>query len=178
MVKREAEEHTAFTAAFTVVFEQRYPELLRYLDRLTGEPALAADVAQETFVRLYERGEIPDNPRGWLVTVAHNLFRDDRRRSTRRERLLELNAATEPNYQEPNDGAEVGDDHVDGRRVRHALSQLPERERRLLLLRNEGYSYRELAMALQIVESSVGTLLARAKVAFRSAFEGAPGASA
>lgn len=55
--------------------------------------------------------------------------------------------------------------------VRRALATLPPRERALLLLREEGYSYRELAVALEIVESSVGTLLARAKVAFRRAYE-------
>lgn len=55
--------------------------------------------------------------------------------------------------------------------VRRALDTLPQRDRALLLLREEGYSYRELAVALEIVEASVGTLLARAKVAFRRAYE-------
>lgn len=55
--------------------------------------------------------------------------------------------------------------------VRKPLDALPPRERALLLLREEGYSYRELAVVLEIVETTVGTLLARAKVAFRLAFE-------
>jgi len=41
----------------------------------------------------------------------------------------------------------------------------------MLLLRAEGYSYREIASALQLNEPSVGTLLARAKRAFREAYE-------
>jgi RNA polymerase sigma-70 factor (ECF subfamily) len=177
MVRRDADTHASFVAAFTVEFEKRYPELLRYLVRLTGDSALAADLAQETFVRLFERAAIPEQVRGWLVSVAHNLYRDERRRSTRRERLLQLTAADEPDREEPVLASGEEDGPVDGVRVRRALARLPERERRLLLLRNEGLSYRELASALQIIESSVGTLLARAKVAFRSAFEGAPGAS-
>jgi RNA polymerase sigma factor (sigma-70 family) len=64
------------------------------------------------------------------------------------------------------------------RAVRAALDSMRERERQLLLLRHEGYSYRELATALGLTESSVGTLLARAKAAFRSAFEERHGASA
>lgn len=56
-------------------------------------------------------------------------------------------------------------------RVRRALDRLTERERGLLLLRHEGYSYRQLAEALDLTESSVGTLLARAKAAFRAAYE-------
>ena len=52
------------------------------------------------------------------------------------------------------------------------IDHLPERERQLLLLRAEGYSYRDLARALDLEESSVGTLLARAKRAFRDRYEG------
>lgn len=55
--------------------------------------------------------------------------------------------------------------------VRRALDALAPRERALLLMRAEGYSYRELAVALQLTETSVGTLLARARVAFRKTFE-------
>jgi RNA polymerase sigma-70 factor (ECF subfamily) len=48
---------------------------------------------------------------------------------------------------------------------------MPERERSLLLLRAEGYSYRDMAAALDLNEASVGTLLARAKKMFREFYE-------
>jgi RNA polymerase sigma factor (sigma-70 family) len=57
-------------------------------------------------------------------------------------------------------------------RVRAAIHRLGERERQLLLLRAEGYGYRELAAALGLNEASVGTLLARAKRAFRESYQG------
>lgn len=41
----------------------------------------------------------------------------------------------------------------------------------MLLLRAEGYSYRDIASALELNEASVGTLLARAVRAFRAAWE-------
>jgi RNA polymerase sigma-70 factor (ECF subfamily) len=56
-------------------------------------------------------------------------------------------------------------------RVRAALDRLAERERQLLLLRAEGYAYSDIARALELNEASVGTLLARAKRAFREAWE-------
>jgi RNA polymerase sigma-70 factor (ECF subfamily) len=56
-------------------------------------------------------------------------------------------------------------------RVRRAIDRLPERERRLLLLRAEGYSYRDIAVALELNEASVGTLLARARRSFRECYE-------
>ncbi len=55
--------------------------------------------------------------------------------------------------------------------MRTALDRLAEREREMLLLRYEGFSYREIAEALELNEASVGTLLVRAKEAFRRAFE-------
>ncbi|MBA3258421.1 MAG: hypothetical protein H0T68_03010, partial [Gemmatimonadales bacterium] len=42
--------------------------------------------------------------------------------------------------------------------------------RSLLLLHTEGYSYRDLAVALGLNEASVGTLLARARRAFRRCY--------
>ncbi len=54
--------------------------------------------------------------------------------------------------------------------MRAAIDRLPERERRLLLLRAEGYSYRDMAAALDLNEASVGTLLARARQAFRECY--------
>jgi DNA-directed RNA polymerase specialized sigma24 family protein len=47
----------------------------------------------------------------------------------------------------------------------------------MLLLRAEGFSYRDIATALRINEGSVGTLLARAKRAFLDRYEGDADAS-
>ena len=55
--------------------------------------------------------------------------------------------------------------------VRTALDRVAERDRRLLLLRAEGYSYRDIAAALELNEASVGTMLARAVRSFRSVWE-------
>lgn len=160
-----------FEREFRQVFEDRFVSLYRYLDRLSGDPALAADVAQETFVRLYWRGAIPDNPRQWLVTVAHNLLRDSRRSVARHLRLLARRDAGTTMGDAPlaPDAALIAEETRQV--VRAALNTMPERDRRLLLLRQEGYSYRELASLLSVPESNVGTLLARAKNAFRAALE-------
>jgi DNA-directed RNA polymerase specialized sigma24 family protein len=40
-----------------------------------------------------------------------------------------------------------------------------------LLLRHGGYSYREIAAALGLAETSVGTTLVRASHAFRAAYQ-------
>jgi DNA-directed RNA polymerase specialized sigma24 family protein len=55
--------------------------------------------------------------------------------------------------------------------VRAALDRPTLRDRQALLLRHGGYSYREIAAALGLAETSVGTTLVRAGQAFRAAFQ-------
>ena len=59
-----------FPERFVALFEAEFPRLFRYLDRLSGEPELAADLAQEAFVRLHRPGAMPDRPQLWLITVG------------------------------------------------------------------------------------------------------------
>ena len=160
-----------FEVQFRQAFADRFASLFRYLDRLSGDPALSADVAQETFVRLYHRGAMPEDIGAWLVSVANNLFRDERRRVSRRVRLL-AHRSPEATLGDPAPAPDAhlfSDAEIDA--VRAALASMSERDRQLLLLREEGYSYRELAIALGLLESSVGTLVMRARAAFRVAVE-------
>jgi RNA polymerase sigma factor (sigma-70 family) len=163
----------AFTEDFRQIFAEEFESLFRYLCRLTGDPAMAADTAQEAFVRLYQRGERPREPRAWLAAVSNNLVRDEHRKTSRRRSLHEANP-TMFVYGEPDPAADeeliVGERR---RRVRQALDRLPDRYRQALLLRQEGYSYREIAGALDYRASGVGKLIVRATRAFRTAYEAA-----
>jgi RNA polymerase sigma factor (sigma-70 family) len=47
-------------------------------------------------------------------------------------------------------------------RVRAALAALSERDRTILLMREEGFTHREIADAVGTTTQSVGTLIARA----------------
>ena len=71
---------------FELTFGEQYPGLFRYCHSLTGDPDLADDLAQETFVRLYDRrvGGTDEGLRAWLFRTATHLVRDERSRPTRR----------------------------------------------------------------------------------------------
>jgi RNA polymerase sigma-70 factor (ECF subfamily) len=163
--------NTAFVEAVAAVFHAQYEALYRYLARLTDDADLAMDIAQETFVRLYQRGSMPDKPRQWIVSVAMNLLRDDRRQERLRYQIMARHAATAlpRSEEEPSDASVLAHEARD--RVRAALDALPLRDRQLLLLRHEGHSYRELAALLGIAETSVGTTLVRAMRAFEAALQ-------
>ncbi len=166
-----------FDEAFAALFRERFPMLYRYLKRVSGDSALADDVAQESFVRLHARGEMPADPAAWLVSVANNIVRDEYRTNKRRRRLLALWVSpSEEGRSPPASDAQVLTNEREAA-VRRALEALPPRDRRLLILRHEGFSYREIAAALGIATSSVGTLLARATAALSRAYKGMTHAS-
>ena len=155
------------------LFNAHFRRLYRYLDRLSGEPELAADLVQDAFVKLYRRGSLPDAPEAWLISVAMNLFRNVKSTRRRRRRLL-TPARSEGLHSDPLPSPEQAAAAEDSRRlVRSAIDRMPERERCMLLLRAEGYSYRDIAAALDLNEASVGVLLARARRAFRETYEDA-----
>ena len=162
---------SCFRAEFEALFDVHFRRLYRYLDRLSGEPELAADLAQEAFVRLYRRGMLPDAPEAWLITVAMNLFRNVKASRSRRRRLLTVARGEGAHSDPPRRADEVATSDDARRRVRVVLDQMTERDQQLLLLRAEGYSYRDIAVALELKEASVGVLLARAKRAFREKYE-------
>jgi RNA polymerase sigma factor (sigma-70 family) len=161
----------SFSDRFVELFHAHFSHLFRYLDRLSGDPDLAADLTQDAFARLYARGSPPDFPEAWLIAVGMNLLRNARAKAARQARLLtvargaELVADPDPSPVRALESREVQ------YRVRAVLDAMPERDRRMLLLRAEGYGYRAIAAALELNESSVGTLLARAKQAFRTLYE-------
>jgi RNA polymerase sigma-70 factor (ECF subfamily) len=165
-----AEPTPSFQESFVRLFRAHYERLYRYLQRLSGDPELAADLTQETFVRLYRRGALPDTPEAWLISVAMNLFRNARATGSRRRRLLTLARAEKVHSDAAPTPEQAADAEESRRRVRAALEQVPERDRRMLLLQAEGYAYRDIAAALSLHEASVGTLLARARRAFLAAY--------
>jgi RNA polymerase sigma factor (sigma-70 family) len=143
------------------LFHDHHASLLRYLLRLTGDLDTAQDAAQEAFVRMAERPPRGDQPRAWLFTVATNVVR--KRANTRRRRLalLESAPARVPAPQAPADPAALFEASERRRRVRAALDQLTLRERTVLLMREEGFTHREIAVAVGTTTGSVGTLIAR-----------------
>ena len=154
---------------FEATFEELYPGLFRYCHRLTGDPDVADDVAQEAFVRLYDRRVegTEEGLRAWLFRTATHLVRDRHRVGENRRRLLEAHPI-EPGGPEPPDEAVQRQEVV--AQVREALEYLSQREREMLLMRHAGFSYREVAEAVEVAPSSVGTLLTRAERNFVSVY--------
>lgn len=158
--------------AFALLFQRHYDRVYGILFRLVGTRAEAEDLAQEVFLRLYRqrfsrRGE--HNVGGWLYRVAmnqgYNALRSRQRRWRRDTALLPDPTDAEP---APAEAAAQAETRA---AVRAALARLPQRDVQLLLLRQMGLSYAEMADVCGVAPGSVGTLLRRAGDAFRRAYE-------
>jgi len=70
-------------AEIEVLFSLHHAEIYAYLARMVREPELAADLAQDTFVkayRAYDSLEDRDHARAWLYQIAHRVALDELRR--------------------------------------------------------------------------------------------------
>jgi RNA polymerase sigma-70 factor (ECF subfamily) len=147
------------TDFLTELYAQYHESLVRVLYRRTGDRERAEELTQEVFARAV--ASPPRNPRPWLFAVALNLVREEGRKSTRQGRRLELYRAEQPTVTSSPDDDLVRDEKVT--RVRQALSRLSERDREVLLLQAEGFSYDEIAETSGLAKGAIGTTLARAR---------------
>jgi RNA polymerase sigma-70 factor, ECF subfamily len=134
--------------------------LYRYLVRLAGDSDFAADAAQEAFVRLLERPAMGTVERAWLFKVGTNYVLESARTASRRKRLLggrgERTMGDPP--RDPHAALEADEQR---QAVTAALARLSDKERIAVLMREEGFTHREIADAVATTTASVGTLLAR-----------------
>jgi RNA polymerase sigma factor (sigma-70 family) len=160
---------------YDAVWQEHYPSLYRYALRFTGDADAAEDVAQEAFVRLLDQDLPREEVRPWLFVVAANLARDRARKRARHRKLLRGETIAGARPVAPEEWVERRE-QVE--RVRQALAAISERDRTLLLMREEGFRYREIAEAVDVRASSVGALVARALRRFCAAYEEITGTDA
>ncbi|WP_438448138.1 sigma-70 family RNA polymerase sigma factor [Gorillibacterium sp. sgz5001074] len=151
---------------FQRLFREHYPGVARKLYALTGDYAAAEDLAQEVFLRLYRSP--PDRLEAvgaWLHRVLTRVGYDYIRQRASGRALLEKESARLAAWTESS--APSGETEVirewEKDVVRRVLRKLSDRDRTALLLREEGYSYEEIAHRLEVNPKIVGTLLARAE---------------
>jgi len=155
-------------AAFETLFRRWAGPLLRYLERMLRDAAVAEELVQEAFLRVHRardsyRAEARFST--WLYRIGTNLALNELRKPGRHAQHESVDeeegpvlAASDP----------PGDALADARRgiarVDRALGALPERQRAALwLVAVEGQSYAEVAGALETSEQAVKALVHRAR---------------
>ncbi|QXI29309.1 RNA polymerase sigma factor [Pseudomonas vanderleydeniana] len=147
------------------LFLKHASTLRSYLSRRVRDPQLAADLVQESFLRLAEqtRKERIDNSPGYLYRTARNLLVDHVRQEHRRKTDSVPHEAL-ADIEDELAGLEAQAMAEQQRAaLREALAELPERTREIFRLnRIEGMTHAEVARHLQISDSSVQKHLSKA----------------
>lgn len=140
-----------------------------YLVRMTGDPAVADDLLQESYYR-FLRADLPEldkaGGKNYLFRIATNLVRDHFRRRRRATGPLDEGAA----------GPACGKALEVSADVRKALAGIGPRERELVWLAYvEGASHREIATITGLKEASVRPLLYRVRQKLAALLRGGEG---
>jgi RNA polymerase sigma factor (sigma-70 family) len=160
---------------FAALFDRHYDPICGYLRRRV-EPAIADEIAAQTFLEAFDRRASYDplrgEPRAWLYGIAINLLRRHRRAEQRRLRAY-ARAAARTQQRDEHDRA---DDRVDARAaapaLAAALAALGASDREVLLLFAwTELSYNEIATAVGIPVGTVRSRLSRARRQVRARLE-------
>jgi RNA polymerase sigma-70 factor, ECF subfamily len=154
--------------------------LVKYFCRMVRDEALAEDLAQETFLRVYKaRHRYRPDARftTWLYRIATNLalnaIRDSKGRQRRNENTSIEDGETAFEFVDPR--ASVEQQLIEtyrGRMIREAIESLPENQRAAVVLHKyQDADYRQIAGILKVSESAVKSLLFRAYEALRARLE-------
>ena len=146
--------------------EEEIPRLRRYARALTRNAVRADDLVQETLVRALRKEHLwqPDTDlRAWLFTIMHNLNVNEVRRAIRDDATVDLENCSE--------SLTATTDPTASRQLReldHALAQLPEEHRQVILLVGlEGMSYEDAAAILNVPIGTIRSRLSRGRDVLR-----------
>lgn len=152
-------------AAYHALFERHRSRLYGYLVRRTRDPQVAADLFQETFLRVHRsrhtwREGRPFRP--WLYSIAVNASRDHGRRQRRLPDEVELGT-----------GPVTHEHHVTRMNLEAAIGTLPETLRDAFLLGVvEGFDHNEVAAQLDITPANARARISRARAHLRKQLRG------
>lgn len=155
------------SVGFETLFYEHHSRITRLIARVIRDPGRAEEVAVDVFWKFWRtpRAQGPAAV-GWLHRTAVRMSLNELRRQMRATRNESHSITTEG----PPDPEEILASLQEQQQVRSVLAVMRSRDAELLLLRSSGLSYEEVATALELKPSSVGTLLSRAQQAFRAEY--------
>jgi RNA polymerase sigma-70 factor, ECF subfamily len=158
-------------ALFNDMATQHLDALYRTALRLTGRPADAEDLVQETYLRAWRSlhtYRLGTNPKAWLFRILHNAHIDRFRASARTVPTVDELEGQDPAFVVTETPETLVMGGLMDAEVRQALMEIPEVFRACLILADlEGFSYQEIADILGIPRGTVMSRLFRGRRAMR-----------
>ena len=163
--------------AFERLVEENQNKVYSLALRLVGDREEASDLAQEAFLKAWQglksfQGE--SSFATWIYRLTTNVCIDYLRRQKRRQGVTAAVSLDDEDsgWVEPGDWEQDPQRKLErserARALARALEELPEHQRRPLVLREiSGLSYQEIAQALELDLGTVKSRIARARLALR-----------
>lgn len=157
-------------AAFMRIYERTKQRLFSWVSRMVQDEALAEEISQETFLRIY-RSKHTYEPTAkfstWMYTIAARLVFNEARRKQRKPQVTSDSSDIEEMFI-PHEVLKPVD-HLEKKELREmiqsALKELPDTQRGALMLRYfENMSHEDIASALDTTPKAVKSLLHRGLV--------------
>jgi RNA polymerase sigma-70 factor (ECF subfamily) len=162
----ETREIEASLPDFETVFHHHYDRIARAVARIVGDTACAEELAMEAFWKYWRTPLIHGaQAGGWIYRTAVNLGLYELRRRARHARYEKL-----LRFRRPSTPEEIHASTEEQKQVRCVLANMKSRDAELLVLREEDFTYEELAALLALNPASVGTLISRARQSFRKEY--------
>jgi len=144
--------------SFDILYSRYFRSLWKYLAWLSGETDCCADIAQNIFLKLYERPGICDPNRNfkvWLFSSAKNQWKNElRNRNTRQQHLVYL-ASSEQQIVSDNDGRQ---ERLES--IFKAVESLNETHKEVFVLKySNNLSIQEIAEVCQLPPGTVKSRL-------------------
>jgi len=154
-------------AAFALLMDRHLSRAVALAQRVTGSRAIADEIAQEAFLRVWTRAaawQPTARVSTWLWRIVMNLALDHMRKA----RPTPLDDIPEP--VDPGEDPEMATERAAlARALDAALGGLPERQSRAVrLCLVDGFSQAEAAAVLEVSEGALESLLVRARRALRA----------
>ena len=162
--------------AFRLLFDKYKKQVVNYCYRYCGHLAVAEELAQETFLRVYKAaGRYRPKARfsTWLFKIAANVCLNEIRKPLYRARLESMDQASDEGQAEAREIAMEPDQsmpdalleaHQNQVLIHKAMDRLPDEQRAALLLRvTQGFSYQEIGRQINCSENHVRTLIHRGR---------------
>ena len=150
--------------AFSQLYNLYVKKIYAYTLGILKSPALAEDVTQDTFVKLWEHAASIQTDRSvlpFLFTIARNLSLNIIKQASR-ETWISDEIFTHAVYQSE-DGLQYTERKQTGEFIDLAVDQLPPKRKAIYdLCRNYGYSYKQVAKKLGIKDSTVNSQMVKA----------------
>ena len=147
---------------FGTLYQKYAPDVFRFALYLSGDQSQAEDITSETFVRVWTSPESIElaTVKGYLFTIARNLFLHGLRRKSRH---IELDREVPDPQASPYVQAAQKEEFL---AILAGLQELPEIDRAALLMRAlDGMPYEEISQALKISLASAKVKIHRARLA-------------